>query len=69
MDAIASVAIGGTSMAGGVGGIAGTFFGVLILGILNNMFNLLNLNAYVQDVVKGLIILGAVFATTKNEKK
>ena len=69
MDAIASVAIGGTSMAGGVGSILGTFIGVLILGILNNMFNLLNLNAYVQDVVKGIIILVAVLLTTKDNKK
>lgn len=68
MDAIASVVIGGTSMTGGVGNIVGTFIGVLILGILNNMFNLLNINAYLQDIVKGVIIMGAVWITMSKKK-
>src|SRR5690606_37793499 len=53
MDAIAAVVIGGTSLAGGKGRIAGTFIGVLIIGILNNGMNLLGISAFYQQVVKG----------------
>lgn len=60
LDAIAAVTIGGTSLAGGVGGVGGTFLGVLILGILNNMFNLIGLSAYAQMIAKGIIIVVAV---------
>jgi ribose/xylose/arabinose/galactoside ABC-type transport system permease subunit len=60
LDAIAAVVIGGTSLMGGVGGIGGTVTGVLIMGVINNLLNLLNVNAFLQMVVKGLIIVTAV---------
>ncbi len=60
LDAIAAVIIGGTRMTGGKGKILGTFFGVLILGILNNMMNLMNVSPHLQGFVKGLIIIVAV---------
>lgn len=60
LDAIAAVIIGGTRMTGGKGKIIGTFFGVLILGILNNMMNLTNVSPHLQGFVKDLIIIVAV---------
>ena len=61
MDAIAAVVVGGTSMAGGSGKIGGTIIGGLIIGVLNNGLNLLNVNSFWQCVVKGVVILLAVF--------
>lgn len=61
MDAIAAVVVGGTSMAGGYGKLGGTIIGGLIIGILNNGLNLLNVNSFWQYVVKGTVILLAVF--------
>lgn len=69
LDAIAAVVIGGTSMAGGVGGLAGTVAGVLIITIMNNMLNLLNISPFVQQIVKGLIIIAAVIFQKKVIKK
>lgn len=60
LDAIAAVIIGGASLAGGRGRVIGTLFGVLILGVLSNVMNLLNISPYIQGVVKGAIILAAV---------
>jgi len=60
LDAIAAVIIGGTRMTGGRGKVIGTFFGILILGILNNMMNLMNVSPHLQGFVKGLIIIIAV---------
>lgn len=60
MDAIAAVVIGGTAMSGGKGTLAGTLAGVLIMAIMNNILNLIGVNANLQIVVKGLIILIAV---------
>ena len=61
MDAIAAVVVGGTSMAGCSGKIGGTIIGGLIIGVLNNGLNLLNVNSFWQYVVKGVVILLAVF--------
>jgi ribose transport system permease protein len=61
MDAIAAVVVGGTSMAGGAGKIGGTIIGALIIGFLNNGLNLMNVNSFWQYVVKGVVILLAVF--------
>ncbi len=56
-------------MAGGSGKIGGTIIGALIIGILNNGLNLLNVNSFWQDVVKGIVILLAVFIDyVKNTK-
>ena len=62
LDAIAAVVLGGTSMAGGVGKIGGTVIGALIIGVLNNGLNLLNINSFWQLIVKGVVILIAVYA-------
>lgn len=60
LDAIAAVVIGGTSLSGGRGRIIGTLFGILILGVLSNIMNLINISPYIQGVVKGAIIVAAV---------
>lgn len=60
MDAIAASVIGGTSLSGGIGTIPQTIIGALIMGVLNNGLDLLHVSAYWQQVVKGLIIVGAV---------
>jgi len=61
MDAIAAVVIGGTSMAGGSGKLGGTLIGALIIGILNNGLNLMGVNSDWQYIIKGIVILGAVY--------
>ncbi len=60
-DAIAASVLGGTSFNGGIGTLGGTVIGVLIIGILNNGMNLLKISSYWQFVVKGIVILGAVY--------
>jgi len=60
LDSIAAVVIGGTSLAGGRGSVAGTVLGCLIIGVLNNGLFLLNVSPFWQQVIKGLVILFAV---------
>jgi simple sugar transport system permease protein len=60
LDAIAAVVIGGTSLMGGRGTVIGTMVGVLILGYLGNILNLQGVPGEVQDILKGVIIIGAV---------
>lgn len=68
LNAVAAVAIGGTSMSGGKGTVFGTMIGALILGMLDNMLGLKGVNSNLQLVVKGLLIIVAVFAqATKKE--
>jgi ribose/xylose/arabinose/galactoside ABC-type transport system permease subunit len=64
LDSIAAVAIGGTSLAGGRGGVATTVAGVLLLAVLYNLLLLLGVVYFWQEVVKGLIILGGVILYT-----
>lgn len=66
LDAIAAVVIGGTSLLGGRGSIAGTVIGVLIIGVINNGLDLLNVTSYYQQIIKGIIIIGAVLLDRKN---
>ena len=61
LDAIAAVVLGGTSFSGGIGTLGGTLLGVFVIGFLNNGLNLLNINSFWQLVVKGLVILLAVY--------
>ena len=61
LDAIAAVVIGGTSLAGGVGTITGTLLGVLLIGVINTGLDLLGVSSYYQAVIKGVIIVGAVW--------
>lgn len=69
MDAIAAVVVGGTSMTGGVGKIRGTIVGVFLIGVLNNMFSLLGVSAYMQQIFKGVIILAAVLLDIQLNKE
>ena len=62
MDAIAAVALDGTSMSGGRGKITGTIAGVLIIAVLNNGLNILGVTSYYQDVIKAIVILVAVLS-------
>ena len=65
LDAIAAVALGGTSMSGGRGKITGTIAGVLIIAVLNNGLNIMNVSSYYQEVIKALVILVAVLSDRK----
>lgn len=65
LDAIAAVALGGTSMSGGRGKILGTVAGVLIIAALNNGLNILGVTSYYQDVIKAVVILVAVLSDSK----
>jgi len=60
LDAIAAVVIGGTSMRGGQGSILGTVVGVLMLGVIDNMLVILDVNDHIHGLVKGVIIIAAV---------
>ena len=60
LDAIAATVIGGTSLLGGEGSLVGTLIGALIMGVLRNGLNLLNVSSFVQQVVIGVVIIGAV---------
>jgi ribose/xylose/arabinose/galactoside ABC-type transport system permease subunit len=60
LDSITAAIVGGTSLAGGIGGVWGTLAGVLILGLIDNILNLAHVSSFYQLVVKGIIILIAV---------
>ena len=66
LDAIAAVVIGGTSLMGGRGGLAGTFVGVLIFGLLSDILQLQNIDSNVQLLMKGIIIVGTVLVQEQN---
>ena len=68
LDAIAAVIIGGTSLAGGKGGVTGTLIGALIMGVLDNVLNLMNVSPFYQSIAKGLVILVAVLVDSKFSK-
>lgn len=67
LDVIASVVIGGTSLNGGRGSVWGTLIGALLIAIINNGMNLLGISPYYQQLVKGLIIIGAVLVDRLRE--
>lgn len=69
MDAIAAVVLGGTSMSGGIGKIGGTVIGGLVIGVLNNGLNLMNVNSFWQYIVKGVVILIAVYVDYLKKQK
>ncbi|AQZ62316.1 Ribose ABC transport system, permease protein RbsC (TC 3.A.1.2.1) [[Actinomadura] parvosata subsp. kistnae] len=60
LESIAAVVLGGTALAGGKGGVAGTVGGVLLLAVLDTIFNQLEVNSFVKDVVRGVVIVIAV---------
>ena len=67
-DAITGVNIGGASLSGGSGGAVGTFVGVLIVGLLNNIMNLRGLSSAWQFLVKGFLIVVAVIVDMKTKE-
>jgi len=69
LDAIAAAVIGGTSLAGGKGGIFGTFVGALVLGILSNVLGLNNVDENVQWMLKAVIIIVAVWLQLVGTKR
>ena len=62
LNAIAATVIGGTSLAGGAGSVGGTVIGAMIIGILNNVLQLRDVNPYLQMLLKGVVIVLAVLA-------
>ncbi len=68
LDAIAAVVIGGTAMSGGRGAIIGTLIGAMLLGVLNNGLNLAGISPYVQNVIKGIIIISAIYIGASKRK-
>ncbi len=60
LDSIAAVVLGGTLLLGGRGGIGGTIAAVLILGVMDSLFNELQINPFFRDVLRGTIIIAAV---------
>jgi len=69
LDAIAAVVIGGTSLAGGYGTIGGTVIGAFIIGVLNNGMSLLGVPTFYQLMIKGFIIILAVWFDVLNKDK
>ena len=68
LDAIAAVVIGGASLSGGIGSIAGTVVGVFIIGVLHNGLNLVGISPFIQQVVIGVVIAVAVTFDTLRRK-
>lgn len=69
LDAIAAAVLGGTSLSGGYGTVLGTFIGALIMGVINNGMNLVGMPYFYQQIVKGLIIIVAVFIDVRNKER
>lgn len=69
MDAISAVVLGGTSMSGGVGRLSGTIIGCIVIGVLNNGMNILGIDSSWQYVVKGVVVLIAVFIDYFKKRK
>jgi len=67
LDAIAATVIGGAVLGGGGGSVSGTFGGVLVLGVIDNLLNLYNVQSYYQQILKGVIILLAVLARRRRQ--
>ena len=69
LDAIAAVVIGGTSLAGGVGRVTGTLIGALLIGVVNNGLDLMGVESYYQQVIKGILIVAAVMLDQARHKR
>jgi len=68
LDAIAAAVLGGTSLAGGVGTMIGTMIGALIIGVLNNGMNMMSVPYFYQLIVKGVVILVAVWLDVRSKQ-
>jgi ribose/xylose/arabinose/galactoside ABC-type transport system permease subunit len=69
LDAIAATVIGGTSLSGGEGGLAGTLIGALTMGVLRNGLNLLGVSSFLQQLVIGVVIIVAVLVDLAMKEK
>ncbi len=69
LDAITAAVIGGSSLMGGVGRITGTLIGAVILGLIKSGFTFIGVDAYVQDIIKGIIIVSAVAIDMRRNRK
>jgi putative xylitol transport system permease protein len=69
LDAIAAVVIGGTSLAGGVGRVTGTLIGALLIGVMNNGLDLMGVESYYQQVIKGVLIVAAVMLDQSRNRR
>lgn len=67
LDSITAVAIGGTQLSGGVGGLHGTILGAILMALLANGMNMVNLSAFLQGVIKGAILLLVVALQSRNK--
>ena len=68
LDVIAAVVVGGTPLTGGVGSIQGTVLGALIITILSNGMNMMGVDPYLQSIIKGVVLIAAVFVTIDRSK-
>jgi len=68
LDAIAAVVIGGTSLSGGIGGVGGSVLGALLMGVIVSGLDQLNVSSYYQQIVKGFIIVGAVWLDRRRRR-
>ncbi|NLS07245.1 ABC transporter permease [Rhizobium sp. P32RR-XVIII] len=68
LDAIAAVVVGGTPLTGGIGSLQGTILGALIITILSNGMNIVGVDPYFQNLVKGLVLVLSVFVTIDRKK-
>ena len=69
LDAIAAVVIGGTSLSGGIGKVTGTVIGALLIGVMNNGLDLIGVESYYQQVIKGGLIIAAVMLDQARHKE
>ena len=69
LDAIASCIVGGISVTGGSGTLFGTLIGCMIMGTISNLLNLVGVDSFVQLVVKGIIIIAAVYVDAMRKRK
>lgn len=68
LDVIAAVVVGGTPLTGGVGSIQGTILGAFITTILSNGMNMLGVDPFLQNIVRGIVLIAAVFITIDRSK-
>ena len=69
LDAIAAPVLGGVSLFGGVGSVAGTMVGAFILGILSNGLNLMGVPSFYQQVIKGVVLILAVMLDIMTKRR
>ena len=68
LDVIAAVVVGGTPLSGGIGSIQGTILGTLIIAVLSNGMNMRSVDPYLQSLIKGIVLIVAVFTTVDRTK-